>query len=222
MGQESKTIAALNMDNKHLLNVDPVPNITIKRGPLRPFLVTKPYDKLSSLRTVTSSKEKLLIAFLLIFTAIVRLHHLSLPNSIVFGENVVSTFVSQYANHIFFTDIHPPLTTMLYAGVASISGFKGSFDHANIGMEYPENVPYIAMRFFSAALGIMSVLVLYLTLRVSGVKIAIAAICTVCFAIEDSFVTLSRFTSVEGPFIFFIACAVYFFRRSELLSLIHI
>ncbi|CAI4037811.1 hypothetical protein SMKI_04G1450 [Saccharomyces mikatae IFO 1815] len=204
------------MDNKHLLNVDPVPNITIKRGPLRPFLVTKPYDKLSSLRTVTSSKEKLLIAFLLIFTAIVRLHHLSLPNSIVFGENVVSTFVSQYANHIFFTDIHPPLTTMLYAGVASISGFKGSFDHANIGMEYPENVPYIAMRFFSAALGIMSVLVLYLTLRVSGVKIAIAAICTVCFAIEDSFVTLSRFTSVEGPFIFFIACAVYFFRRSEL------
>ncbi|CAI4057528.1 hypothetical protein SKDZ_04G1480 [Saccharomyces kudriavzevii ZP591] len=206
------------MDNEYSLKVDPVPNVTIKRGPLRSFLVTRPSENLSSLRTITSSKEKLLVAVLLIFTAAVRLHNISLPSSVVFGENEVGTFVSQYVNNIFFTDVHPPLATMLYAGIASVLRFKGNLCYSNIGAEYPADVPYVAMRFFSATLGILSVLLLYLTLRVSGVKIAIAAICTVCFAIENSFVTLSRFTLIEGPFVFFIACAVYFFRRSELYS----
>lgn len=211
-----KIITALKMNNEHLLKVDPIPDVTIKRGPLRSFLITKPCDNLSSLRTVTSSKEKLLVGCLLIFTTIVRLHNISLPNSVVFGENEVGTFVSQYVNNIFFTDVHPPLVAMLYATVSFVFGYKGLFNYGNIGTEYTANVPYVAMRFFSATLGIVSVLVLYLTLRVSGVKIAVAAICAVCFAIENSFVTLSRFTLIEGPFVFFMACAVYFFRRSEL------
>lgn len=154
----------------------------------------------------------------MIFTAAVRLHNISQPNSVVFDEHRIGTSVSHYVKKTFLADFHPPLVTMLYAGVASIFGYDGSFSFFNIGVKYPSNVPYIAMRFFSATLGILSVLVLYLTLRVSGVKIAIAAICAVCFAIENSFVTLSRYALLEGPFLFFIACAVYFFRKSELYS----
>lgn len=52
-------MADWNMESEHPLKVDPVPNVVIKRGPLRSFLVTKPSEDLSSLRTVTSSKEKL-------------------------------------------------------------------------------------------------------------------------------------------------------------------
>lgn len=143
-----KIITALKMNKEHLLKVDPIPDVTIKRGPLRSFLITKPCDNLSSLRTVTSSKEKLLVGCLLIFTAIVRLHNISLPNSVVFGENEVDTFVSQYVNNIFFTDVHPPLVAMLYATVSSVFGYKGLFNYGNIGTEYTANVPYVAMRFF--------------------------------------------------------------------------
>ncbi|QID84118.1 Dolichyl-phosphate-mannose--protein mannosyltransferase 5 [Saccharomyces pastorianus] len=209
-------MADWNMERKHPLKVDPVPNVIIKRGPLRSFLVTKPSEDLSSLRSVTSSKEKFLVAFLLVFAAAVRLHNISLPSSVVFDEHRIGNSVSHYLKKTFLADFNPPLVSMLYSGVASIFGYDGSFSFFHIGVEYPSNVPYIAMRFFSATLGILSVLVLYLTLRVSGVKIAVAAICTVCFVIENSFVTLSRYALLEGPFLFFIACAVYFFRKSEL------
>ncbi|CAI5204236.1 ANL_HP_G0146540.mRNA.1.CDS.1 [Saccharomyces cerevisiae] len=83
--------------------------------------------------------------------------------------------------------------------LSSVLGYKVAFIVREINTEYTANVPYVAMRFFSATLGIVSVLVLYLTLRVSGVKIAVAAICaTVAEVAVGSAVSLNHVGTAGG------------------------
>ncbi|AET40351.1 dolichyl-phosphate-mannose-protein mannosyltransferase PMT1 Ecym_5615 [Eremothecium cymbalariae DBVPG len=207
----------MSKDKEVKLDVeDPVLEMKTKKGPLRPFLVTEPDPKLSTLRTPNSAEERLLIGILLAVTVVVRFYRLSYPNSVVFDEVHFGGFASKYIRGAFFMDVHPPLAKMLFAGVASLTGFKGDFDFANIGDAYVSSVPYVLMRGFAAALGASTVLLMYLTLRASGVRTRVAFLSAICFAVENSFVTISRYILLDSPLIFFIAAAVYSFKRFEL------
>nr|AIA92240.1 PMT [uncultured Saccharomyces] len=117
---EEKTYKRVEQD-------DPVPELDIKQGPVRPFIVTDPSAELASLRTMVTLKEKLLVACLAVFTAVIRLHGLAWPDSVVFDEVHFGGFASQYIRGTYFMDVHPPLAKMLYAGVASLGGFQGDF-----------------------------------------------------------------------------------------------
>jgi hypothetical protein len=58
-------------------------------------------------------------------------------------------FGSHYINRDFYFDVHPPLGKMLV-------GYGGGFEFKS-GVEYPEDVPYTAMRVFLASFGVMLV-----------------------------------------------------------------
>ncbi|SCU97083.1 LAFA_0G09648g1_1 [Lachancea sp. 'fantastica'] len=195
---------------------DPVPDLQIGKGPTRPYIVTEPPKSLSESRTPSSSKEKLVIAALALIAASVRLYGLSRPDSVVFDEVHFGGFASKYIKGIFFMDVHPPLAKMLFAAVGFIAGFKGDFDFEAIGDKYPESTPYFFMRLFPSILGIVTVLLMYLTLRSSGVRIPIAFAASLCFAVENSFVTISRYILLDSPLLFFIASAAYAFKKYEL------
>ncbi|SCW01872.1 LAFE_0E09142g1_1 [Lachancea fermentati] len=195
---------------------DPVPELNVKKGPIRPYIVTEPPATLSSLRTPTCWKEKALIGALCFVTAFVRLYGLSYPDSVVFDEVHFGGFASKYIKGIFFMDVHPPLAKMLFAAVGSIAGFTGDFDFKNIGDVFPETTPYFFMRLFSAGLGACTVLLMYLTLRCSGIRVPIAFLAALCFAVENSFVTISRYILLDAPLMFFIAAAAYSFKKYEL------
>lgn len=195
---------------------DPVPDFNVIEGPVRPFLVSAPPADLHKLRVPTTSKEKIIIAALLSVTAAIRLYNLPWPDSVVFDEVHFGGFASKYIKGIFFMDVHPPLAKMLFAGIGSLAGFKGDFSFDNIGDKFPATTPYFFMRLFSASLGVMTVLLLYLTLRASGVRIGVAFIAGLCFAVENSYVTISRYILLDAPLIFFIASAVYSFKRYEI------
>ncbi|CAB4257082.1 similar to Saccharomyces cerevisiae YDL095W PMT1 Protein O-mannosyltransferase, transfers mannose from dolichyl phosphate-D-mannose to protein Ser/Thr residues [Maudiozyma barnettii] len=196
--------------------LDPVVPIEVKQGPVRPYLVSEPPNDLATRRTISTLSERLYIIVLIAFTAVVRLYGLEWPNSVVFDEVHFGGFATEYINGSFFMDVHPPLAKMLYAGVASLAGFKGDFDFENIGDEFPSTTPYYHMRLFSASLGAFTVVLLYFTLRSSGVRQFVAFVSALCFAIENSYVTISRYILLDAPLMFFIAAAVYSFKKYEL------
>ena len=194
---------------------DPVVAPDLRQGPVRAYLVSEPDASLAERRSLHSLKERVLVVLLVAFTAVVRLPGLSWPASVVFDEVHFGGFAAEYINGDFFMDVHPPLAKMLYAGVASLAGFKGDFTFDNIGDVYPPTVPYVTMRLFSATLGALTVVLLYFTLRASGVRVFVAWLAAFCFAIENSYVTISRYILLDAPLMFFIAVAAYSFKKYE-------
>ncbi|CDO94156.1 unnamed protein product [Kluyveromyces dobzhanskii CBS 2104] len=199
-----------------VLDSDSVGDIQVGKGPLRPFLVTEPPKDLKSIRTMTSSKERLVVVALGVIAAVVRLWNLSDPSSVVFDEVHFGKFAAKYIKGIFFTDVHPPLAKMLFAGVGSIAGFTGDFEFKEIGLAFPESTPYYAMRLFSASLGLATVFLMYFTLRASGIRVWIAFVAALMFALENSFVTISRYILLDAPLIFFIAASAYSYKKYEI------
>ncbi|GAV46747.1 hypothetical protein ZYGR_0A03420 [Zygosaccharomyces rouxii] len=198
------------------LNQDPVVDLDIKQGPSRPYVSSEPPEKLSKLRTVHTKNERLLVATLAIITGAVRLYNLSWPNSVIFDEVHFGKFASYYIRNNFFMDVHPPLAKMMFAWIASLVGFEGDFDFDTIGKAIPANAPYVLMRSLAATSGALTVIMLYFTLRASGVRVWIAFASALCFALENSYVTISRYILLDAPLIFFISASVYCFKRYEL------
>ena len=194
---------------------DPVDNQIFINGEKRPYLITTPTNKTSSNRRL-SSKELLYLGVLIFLASLVRFSKLSSPDSVVFDEVHFGGFARKYILGNYFMDVHPPLTKMLFAAVGLLGGFKGDFTFEKIGNEYPDTTPYVFMRSFPAALGIGTVLLCYLTLRSSGCRPSICFITSLLLAIENSNVTISRFILLDSPLLFFIAAAIYSFKKFEI------
>ena len=72
-------------------------------------------------------------------------------------------------------DVHPPLAKLLLTLAGWLAGFDGEFDFKDIGKDYVEpGVPYVAMRMLPAIMGVMTVPMIFLTLKAAGCKTMIA------------------------------------------------
>lgn len=68
-------------------------------------------------------------------------------------------------------DVHPPLAKLLLTLAGWIAGFDGEFDFKDIGKDYIEpGVPYVAMRLLPAVMGVMTVPMIFLTLKATGCR----------------------------------------------------
>lgn len=66
-------------------------------------------------------------------------------------------------------DVHPPLAKLLITLAGWLAGFDGNFDFKDIGKDYLEpGVPYVAMRLLPAILGVLTVPLMFLTLKANG------------------------------------------------------
>lgn len=109
--------------------------------------------------------------------AIVRLFRIYQPSSVVFDEVHFGGFASKYIKGKFFMDVHPPLAKLLITLAGWLAGFDGEFDFKDIGKDYLEpGVPYVAMRLLPALMGVLTIPIMYLTLKVSGCKSTTAAL----------------------------------------------
>lgn len=66
-------------------------------------------------------------------------------------------------------DVHPPLAKLLITLAGWLAGFDGNFDFKDIGKDYLEpGVPYVAMRILPAVLGVLTVPLMFFTLKSTG------------------------------------------------------
>ena len=73
-------------------------------------------------------------------------------------------------------DVHPPLAKLLITLAAWLAGFQGDFDFKDIGLDYLEpGVPYVAMRLLPAILGVLTVPLMFLTLKAYGCRTSTSA-----------------------------------------------
>lgn len=73
-------------------------------------------------------------------------------------------------------DVHPPLAKLLLTLAGWLAGFDGEFDFKDIGKDYVEpGVPYVAMRLLPALMGVMTVPIIFLTLKAAGCRTMTAA-----------------------------------------------
>lgn len=80
-------------------------------------------------------------------------------------------FASKYIKGKFFMDVHPPLAKLLLTLAGWLAGFDGEFDFKDIGKDYvAPGVPYVAMRLLPALCGVLTVPIMFLTLKAYGCR----------------------------------------------------
>ena len=147
------------------------------------------------------SDFQILLAVTLVAFA-VRLFRIYQPSSVVFDEVHFGGFASKYIKGKFFMDVHPPLAKLLITLAGWLAGYDGEFDFKDIGKDYLEpGVPYVAMRLLPAILGVMTIPIMFLTLKAAGCKTMTAVLGSGLLIFENGLVTQSRLILLDSPLI---------------------
>ncbi|CCK68237.1 uncharacterized protein KNAG_0A05740 [Huiozyma naganishii CBS 8797] len=193
----------------------PPVEVEVKRGPQRPYIVSGTSDEIVQERVSTSLVDKLCVAGLICVGAGVRFQKLEWPTAPVYHEREIATAIEKYANKEFFVAMVPPFINLMYSVVAKFAGYDGTFPIIE-GDLLDKNGPYVALRFFSSFLGLFTSVLLFATLRLSGIKSLVAAAVSGAFIFENGHTTVSRLFLEDSPIAFLVAVCVFLFKKSEL------
>lgn len=166
--------------------------------------------------TTFGEVDHLYIFGLAALALVTRFYKLPEPPKVVFDEVHVGGFVKNYYDGEFFIDVHPPLVKLIYYWIALLFKWDGQFEFKKIGDVFDTSVPFIAMRSFSALCGALTVVLTYVTLRVSACRPLTAVFGAVLLLVENSLATQSRFFMLDAPLVFFTALTTYSFKRLQL------
>ena len=111
---------------------------------------------------------------------------LQLIITIFFSSDEVSNgkYISDYLKREYFFDFQPPLGKLFFAAIGKVLGYNGSFDFEKVGLSYQNTqVPYVALRSFSALCGTSVVAIVYALLieMQFALPIAVLGSCLVVF-----------------------------------------
>ncbi|KAI0027371.1 Dolichyl-phosphate-mannose-protein mannosyltransferase-domain-containing protein [Vararia minispora EC-137] len=159
---------------------------------------------------VPAAAEWRVLAVLLLVGAGVRLFRISSPDSVVFDEVHFGKFAARYIKTRYFVDVHPPLAKLLITLAAWIFGFNGHFEFDDIAKPFVDT-PYVAMRMVPALMGLWTIPLGYLTLRMLDCRATTAMLAAVLLTFENALVTQSRHILLDAPLIFFTALSTFFY-----------
>lgn len=140
----------------------------------------------------------------------VRFWGLSHPREVVFDEVHYGSFLTAYCcTHKNFFDIHPPHGKLLLAAGAKLGNYSEPFSFAAIGRNY-EKTPIEWMRAVPALLGGLIAPLVTGILLISGVSLAFSSFGGFLIALDNGFITQSKFLLLDGMMIFWMLFGIFF------------
>ncbi|KAJ5162329.1 hypothetical protein N7492_007721 [Penicillium capsulatum] len=204
MGQKAKDTLAVRPQSRGRRNPSRSPKPKNRKPTQQASYASdgvKDYDILN----LPASDYKLL-ALVTLIAAVVRLFRIYQPSSVVFDEVHFGGFATKYIKGRFFMDVHPPLAKLLITLAGWLAGFDGNFDFKDIGKDYLEpGVPYVAMRMLPAVLGVLTVSLMFLTLKATGCRTSTAVMGAGVVIFDNALTTQSRLVLLDSPLVFFTA-----------------
>lgn len=183
-----------------------------KPGRFRAYLSTKLPSPIAAKAALTTADYKHVVVVLAV-AILVRTFKLSLPPKVVFDETHFGGYAQEYFDGEFFVDVHPPLVKLIFYWIAVLFGWNGEFGFENIGDVYDTNVPYVAMRLFSAVCGIVTAVLVFYALRASGCRSQIASVGALVAIFENSLATQAQVIMLDSGLVAFTALAVLSFQK---------
>ncbi|KAG0328451.1 hypothetical protein BGZ99_005316 [Dissophora globulifera] len=135
----------------------------------------------------------------------VRLWKISWPDEVVSHEAHVGKMVNRYLTGEFAFDVHPPLATLIMAGISFLSRYNGAFAFDEIGDPYPGSVPYASMRLSMALMGALCAPMAYVTLKATGQSVPTAMFASTMIIFDNALTANNRLMNVDAPLMFFVS-----------------
>ncbi|KAJ3737050.1 glycosyltransferase family 39 protein [Lentinula guzmanii] len=137
-----------------------------------------------------------------------RFHRIGLSPTVVWDEAHFGKFASHYLKREFYFDVHPPLGKMLVGLAGLLSGYNGGFDFKS-GVDYPPEVPYVAMRVMLATFGVGMVPLGWFTAIELGMTQWAAHLVALMVLFDVGWLCISRFILLDSMLLFFTFLAVF-------------
>uniref|UniRef100_A0A0W0FF77 Dolichyl-phosphate-mannose--protein mannosyltransferase n=1 Tax=Moniliophthora roreri TaxID=221103 RepID=A0A0W0FF77_MONRR len=137
-----------------------------------------------------------------------RFHKIGASGIVVWDEAHFGKFGSHYLKREFYFDVHPPLGKMLVGLAGLLAGYNGSFDFKS-GTEYPEHVPFVAMRVMLATFGVGMVPLAWYTAVELGLSQWACHLVTLMVLFDVGWLVISRFILLDSMLLFFTFLTVF-------------
>jgi dolichyl-phosphate-mannose-protein mannosyltransferase len=159
---------------------------------------TKPQSHAISKKD-SPQRWSLLMALLLVMSAVFHFIYLTEPASVVFDEVHFGKFSSAYCcTRENFFDIHPPHAKMLIAAPVSLTDYKGDFDFKDIAKPFTDDVPAFVFRFVPAFVGVALTLIVFVLIRQLGGSEAAAFLGAALYTFDNAFLVQTRHILLDG------------------------
>jgi len=152
--------------------------------------------------------DMIIVALLSVGGVISRQLFAEEPGKVTWDEAHFGKFLSGYLQRKLFFDVHPPGGKILLALIGHLSGYQGGFSFDS-ERDYPQEVPYAAIRMVCGALGGMVVPLLFLSARRARLSSPAALLAAAMALLDLSLVALSRLILLDPFLLFFTALSVY-------------
>ncbi|KDQ61319.1 glycosyltransferase family 39 protein [Jaapia argillacea MUCL 33604] len=137
-----------------------------------------------------------------------RFHKIGKSNLVIWDEAHFGKFGSHYLKREFYFDVHPPLGKMLVGLAGLLSGYDGGFEFKS-GAEYPDTVPYVAMRVLMAMFGVAMVPLGWYTAVELGFSRRACHLVALMVLCDVAWLCISRFILLDSMLLFFTFTTVF-------------
>lgn len=144
----------------------------------------------------------------------IRLWDISAPPEIVYEEIVHLHRINNYLTGKFFYDLNPPLSTQFYTVLSQLFGYTGRFP-LNSQSYIGHSFPFIQLRSAIALLGVISVVLTFLTLKLTGASRMSSMLGAIFVAVESTFVLQHRYIFTFPIYLTCLSGIIYFWKRLE-------
>ncbi|KAL5337829.1 Dolichyl-phosphate-mannose-protein mannosyltransferase-domain-containing protein [Aspergillus crustosus] len=157
---------------------------------------------------------RLAITILTVLAFITRFYKISHPDQVVFDEVHFGKFASYYLRRTYFFDVHPPFAKLLLALTGWLVGYDGHFLFENIGESYIDNnVPYVALRAMPAALGALTIPVVFLIMWESGYSLPACVLASGLILFDNAHIGEDRLILLDSTLVITMALSILCYVR---------